>query len=95
MLTVSYGFGFDAVKIINVRSKSNAANNGDHNCCHNNQYDCSVHAQYTALSALLDDICTRNSIPKNRSHVIGHDEYNPAKNDPGELFDWSRIGISG
>ena len=35
------------------------------------------------------------SIPKNRSHVIGHDEYNPAKNDPGELFDWSRIGISG
>ena len=52
-------------------------------------------AQYTALSALLDDICMRNSIPKNRSHVIGHDEYNPAKNDPGELFDWSRIGISG
>lgn len=52
-------------------------------------------AQYTALSALLDDICTRNSIPKDRSHVIGHDEYNPAKNDPGELFDWSRTGISG
>lgn len=52
-------------------------------------------AQYTALSALLDDICTRNSIPKNRSHVIGHDEYNPEKNDPGELFDWSRTGISG
>ena len=32
-----------------------------------------------------------NNIPLDRQHVIGHEEYNPKKNDPGELFDWSRI----
>ncbi len=48
-------------------------------------------SQYNALKALVEDICTRNSIPRDREHVIGHDEYNPLKNDPGELFDWDRI----
>lgn len=48
-------------------------------------------AQYISLKALLEDICLRNNIPMDRQHVIGHEEYNPAKNDPGELFDWSRI----
>lgn len=48
-------------------------------------------AQYTALSALVSDICSRYNIPCDREHIIGHDEYNPYKSDPGELFDWSKI----
>lgn len=48
-------------------------------------------AQYQALALLVADICQRNSIPLDREHVIGHQDYAPGKNDPGELFDWSRI----
>lgn len=48
-------------------------------------------AQYTALADLLSDICRRNDIPMDRDHIIGHEEFNPEKNDPGQLFDWSRI----
>ncbi|MCM3619066.1 N-acetylmuramoyl-L-alanine amidase [Sutcliffiella horikoshii] len=51
--------------------------------------------QYIALNKLLDDILTRNpGIKNDREHIIGHDEYSPVrKSDPGELFDWSRIGF--
>ena len=48
-------------------------------------------AQYASLKLLVADICQRNNIPLDRQHVIGHEEYNPRKNDPGDLFDWSRI----
>jgi N-acetylmuramoyl-L-alanine amidase len=48
-------------------------------------------AQYTALGALVQDICRRREIAMDRQHIIGHQEYNPAKNDPGELFDWARF----
>lgn len=48
-------------------------------------------AQYEALDRLITDICDRNSIPRDRGHIIGHDEYSETKTDPGELFDWSRI----
>ena len=49
-------------------------------------------AQYDALNALLDDLCGRYGIPKDRDHVIGHEEYAPdRKRDPGELFDWERV----
>ena len=48
-------------------------------------------AQYASLAALVEDICARNGIPHDRAHIIGHEEYNPTKTDPGELFDWSRI----
>ena len=49
-------------------------------------------AQYASLNALLDDICSRYGIPKDRDHVIGHEEYAPdRKRDPGELFDWGKI----
>lgn len=48
-------------------------------------------AQYDAVKDLVTDICRRNDIPLDREHIIGHEEYNPNKNDPGELFDWSRI----
>ncbi len=48
-------------------------------------------AQYDTLKKLVPDICERNNIPFDREHVIGHQEYNPNKNDPGELFDWDRL----
>ena len=48
-------------------------------------------AQYDSLSLLVKDICARNGIPFDREHVIGHDEYNPEKSDPGELFDWGKL----
>lgn len=48
-------------------------------------------AQYISLKGLVKDICARNSIPFDREHVIGHDMYNPLKNDPGELFEWEML----
>lgn len=48
-------------------------------------------AQYEALRALIADICQRNSIPTDKYHILGHDEYAPGKTDPGELFDWERL----
>lgn len=48
-------------------------------------------AQYESLKALVSDICLRNGIPFDRQHVIGHSEYNSAKSDPGEFFEWDRI----
>ena len=47
--------------------------------------------QYASLTALIKDICQRNKIEFSRENVIGHDEYNEAKSDPGELFDWERV----
>lgn len=48
-------------------------------------------AQYEALHALVSDLCLRYNIPMDTEHVIGHQAYSPSKNDPGELFDWSRL----
>lgn len=48
-------------------------------------------AQYQALALLVEDLCTRYRIPRDADHVIGHEMYNPKKNDPGELFDWDRL----
>jgi N-acetyl-anhydromuramyl-L-alanine amidase AmpD len=50
-------------------------------------------AQYKSLSQLIDDILARNpKIKRNRTHIIGHDEYATGrKTDPGSLFDWGRI----
>ncbi|KMJ58756.1 N-acetylmuramoyl-L-alanine amidase [Bacillus sp. LL01] len=50
--------------------------------------------QYIALNKLLEDILIRNpGIKNDREHIIGHHEYAPVrKSDPGELFDWSKIG---
>ncbi|MDT8858834.1 N-acetylmuramoyl-L-alanine amidase [Alkalihalobacillus sp. MEB130] len=50
--------------------------------------------QYETLNLLLDDLYERYpTIPPDRNHVIGHDEYAPdRKTDPGSLFDWSAIG---
>lgn len=48
-------------------------------------------AQYDALKALVTDVCQRNNIPMDREHVIGHEDFSPNRNDPGDLFDWTRI----
>ncbi len=48
-------------------------------------------AQYASLRELVPDICKRNNIPFDKDHVIGHSEYNPAKNDVGELFEWEKL----
>ena len=48
-------------------------------------------AQYDALRDLVSDLCLRYNIPMDKAHVIGHEEYSPGKNDPGELFDWERL----
>lgn len=51
-------------------------------------------SQYNALNILLDDILRRNpNIKKDRNHIIGHDEYNSSKTDPGSLFDWSKLSL--
>ena len=50
-------------------------------------------AQYETLAALIDELCARYDIPKDREHILGHCEYNPLKSDPGEGFDWSKIGL--
>lgn len=47
--------------------------------------------QYAALKKLVPDICSRNGIAFDRTHVIGHEEYNENKSDPGELFNWDRL----
>lgn len=45
-------------------------------------------------SILINDIIDRNpGIPKNRFHVVGHDDYTDRKTDPGSLFDWEKIGF--
>lgn len=48
-------------------------------------------AQYASLAALVTDICQRNDIPMDREHILGHQEYNPQKTDPGELFQWNHL----
>ena len=51
-------------------------------------------AQYASLRLLLDDILYRYpAIQRDRTHILGHNEYNPSKNDPGVLFSWERIGM--
>ena len=47
--------------------------------------------QYAALESLVADLCLRHNIPRDRQHIIGHEEYSESKTDPGELFDWNRI----
>lgn len=54
-------------------------------------------AQYTALNALLKGIETRHpAIKHNRWHIVTHEEYagRARRTDPGELFDFARIGLA-
>lgn len=51
-------------------------------------------AQIAALIALAQDICRRHPIPAR--NVIGHSDIAPLrKQDPGELFPWSRLASAG
>ena len=51
-------------------------------------------AQYKSLHALIDDIVAfYPEIEKDREHILGHDQYSKTKVDPGELFDWTKIGL--
>jgi N-acetylmuramoyl-L-alanine amidase len=51
-------------------------------------------AQMTALTDLCTEIMLRHAIPPER--VLGHSDVAPArKEDPGELFDWTRLAAAG
>ena len=53
-------------------------------------------AQYASLKVLLRDIRRRHpGITNDRTHIIGHEEYAPTRRtDPGDTFDWTRIGLT-
>jgi len=54
-------------------------------------------AQYAALNRLIDEIRARHpAILHDRFHIIGHEEWaaRARRTDPGELFDWTRIGLT-
>jgi len=61
---------------------------------HENGYRAFTEAQMFSLETLLNEILARHSIsPKN---VLGHSDIAPGrKADPGELFDWERLGAAG
>lgn len=52
-------------------------------------------AQYKSLNWLLKDLMKRYpNIKKDRRHIVGHSEYaTERRTDPGELFDWEKIGL--
>lgn len=52
-------------------------------------------AQYASLKKLIAEIRTRwPLIEFDRRHIVGHDTYAPdRRSDPGELFDWTKIGL--
>jgi hypothetical protein len=50
---------------------------------------CYSESLYQASSALVRDICERQKIPKDRKHIIGHDEVpGTTHGDPGGYWDW-------
>ncbi|MFI9583507.1 N-acetylmuramoyl-L-alanine amidase [Streptomyces sp. NPDC052236] len=50
-----------------------------------------THAMYERSAALTSSICDRYGIPKDRAHIIGHNEVPGADHtDPGPLWDWVR-----
>ncbi len=56
--------------------------------CYNSP-GCFSEALYLASAGLVRDICQRNAIPKDRAHIIGHDEVRGTDHgDPGGYWDW-------
>lgn len=54
-------------------------------------------AQYATLKQLIAEIRARHpAILEDRFHIIGHEEWagRARRTDPGELFDWTRIGLT-
>lgn len=45
-------------------------------------------SQYTSSAALVSLLCEIYGIPKNRRHIVGHQEIKSAKGDPGSRWDW-------
>ena len=52
-------------------------------------------AQYRSLAGLVPDIRARHPrILPDRRHIVGHSDYAPKRRtDPGELFEWQRLGL--
>lgn len=51
-------------------------------------------AQYLALDSLLDELCVRYKLPKNKKTIVGHDAYAPdRRGDPGQLFRWEMLRL--
>jgi N-acetyl-anhydromuramyl-L-alanine amidase AmpD len=55
-------------------------------------------AQYDALTELVADVCSRNQVPLDRHHLLGHYDVSPMRRstshggwDPGERFNWNRL----
>lgn len=51
-------------------------------------------AMYAALTPLVDEICARHGLTKNKRTVCGHEDVNPVERwgwDPGQGFDWDRV----
>jgi N-acetylmuramoyl-L-alanine amidase len=56
--------------------------------CYNSP-SCFSQDLYLASAGLVRDICQRNNIPKDRTHIIGHDEVRgTGHGDPGGYWDW-------
>lgn len=55
-----------------------------------NQEDYSE-AQYKTVALLVKDIATRYNIPLDHTHIVGHQELERAKADPGTHWDWNRF----
>jgi N-acetyl-anhydromuramyl-L-alanine amidase AmpD len=54
-------------------------------------------AQYATLKQLIAEIRARHpAILPDRFHIIGHEEWagRARRTDPGQLFDWTRIGLT-
>ena len=61
---------------------------------HGNGYCAFTEAQMLSLETLLDEILSRHTISP--GNVLGHSDIAPGrKADPGELFDWERLGAAG
>ena len=53
--------------------------------------------QYATLNELLSQIEKRHpDVKHDRDHIIGHEEWagRQRRTDPGELFDWTKIGLT-
>ncbi|WP_199549413.1 N-acetylmuramoyl-L-alanine amidase [Streptomyces sp. N35] len=50
-----------------------------------------THAMYESSAALTAHLCATYDIPRDREHIIGHNEVPGATHtDPGPLWDWTR-----
>ena len=47
--------------------------------------------QVECIIDLVSYIANKNNIPKDRDHIVGHDEVANYKNDPGPAFNWNKL----